>query len=104
MEIFDYYLKSIKSRLQVEDPNYLKLNIQIAKIQQYMEEMTQEHLPEGISPKRTDVYVKTQKKLNVDDKKMEATLKEEQAVLNSVSIAAVAVLIFALIKLFKWMG
>lgn len=101
MEIFDYYLKSIKSRLQVEDPNYLKLNIQIAKIQQYMEEMTQEHLPEGISPKRTDVYVKTQKKLNVDDKKMEATLKEEQAVLNSVSIAAVAVLIFALIKLFK---
>ncbi|OBA26029.1 farnesyl-diphosphate farnesyltransferase [Hanseniaspora valbyensis NRRL Y-1626] len=101
LEIFDYYLKSIKSRLQVEDPNYLKLNIQIAKIQQYMEGMTQDNLPEGIKPKQTDVYLKTQKKLTVDDKKMEVIIREEQAILNSASVAVAAVIIYALIKLFK---
>ncbi|XBW38120.1 hypothetical protein QEN19_003714 [Hanseniaspora menglaensis] len=101
MEIFEYYLKSIKSRLQVEDPNYLKLNIQIAKIQQYMEEMTQENLPEGIEPKKSDIYVKTQKKLTVDDKKMEAIISEEQATLNSISVAVIAVIVFALFKFYK---
>ena len=36
VEIFQYYLRDIKKRLTVEDPSYLKINIQIAKIEQYI--------------------------------------------------------------------
>ncbi|KAL6935526.1 probable Squalene synthase [Hanseniaspora guilliermondii] len=87
LEIFDHYLKQIKAKLQVEDPNYLKLNIQIAKIQQYMEMMTQKNLPEGKEPKKTDVYLRTTRKLVHNDKIMKNSIDIENMIFYGVVVA-----------------
>lgn len=68
VEIFQYYLRDIKKRLLVDDPNYLKLNIQIAKLEQYIEEMYQEQLPTGVKPVETTIYKKVQERTKFDDK------------------------------------
>lgn len=77
ISIFRYYIRDIKSRLPVEDPNYLKINIQIAKIEQHIEEMYQNKLPEGVKPRETVAYTKTQKR-TVQDKKVQAIEQDEE--------------------------
>lgn len=98
LEIFDYYLKSIKSRLQVEDPNYLKLNIQIAKIQQYMEMMTQKNLPEGKEPRKTEVYQRTVRKLVHNDKIMKNAIDIENMIFYSVAAVVLSSLVIGIFK------
>ncbi|SCV03805.1 LANO_0G06370g1_1 [Lachancea nothofagi CBS 11611] len=68
VEIFQYYLRDIKKRLPVDDPNYLKINIKIGKIEQYIEEMYQEQLPAGVAPKETTIYKKVQQRSTYDAK------------------------------------
>ncbi|CCF60810.1 hypothetical protein KAFR_0L01990 [Kazachstania africana CBS 2517] len=68
VEIFEEYLREIRSKLQVEDPNYLKINIQVSKIDQLIEEMYQEKLPPSVSPKETEIYLKVQERTNWDVK------------------------------------
>lgn len=58
VDIFEYYLRDIRKRLTVEDPNYLKINIHIAKIDQFIEEMYQDNLPVGVKPNETPIYLK----------------------------------------------
>ncbi|SCW03275.1 LAFE_0G06854g1_1 [Lachancea fermentati] len=77
VEIFQYYLRDIKKRLQVDDPNYLKINIQIAKIEQYIEEMYQEQLPVGVKPVESDIY-KRVKERSKYDKKVIPTEQDEE--------------------------
>ena len=68
VEIFQYYLRDIKKRLTVEDPSYLKLNIQISKIEQYIESMYQEQLPLGVKPQETLIYKKVLDRTEYDSK------------------------------------
>lgn len=68
IEIFQYYLRDIKARLPVQDPNYLKINNQIAKIEQAIEEMYQENLPEGVKPRETTRYLKVKERTSWDAK------------------------------------
>ncbi|CDO93670.1 unnamed protein product [Kluyveromyces dobzhanskii CBS 2104] len=75
VEIFQYYLRDIKKRITVEDPSYLKINIQIAKIEQYIESMYQEQLPLGVKPKDTLIYKKVLDRTEDDAK---VTLIEEE--------------------------
>ncbi|EDO17776.1 hypothetical protein Kpol_541p19 [Vanderwaltozyma polyspora DSM 70294] len=100
VEIFQYYLREIKSKLMVEDPNYLPLNIQIAKIEQFMEEMYQDKLPAGVRPNETEIYLKTQERTKSDEK-MAITFKmEENNFLMVVSYFGIAVLAIAYYTLF----
>lgn len=66
VDIFQYYLRDMKQRLPVEDPNYLKFNIQVAKIEQFIEEMFQDNLPAGVEPRETMIYLKVQERLKWD--------------------------------------
>ncbi|QLL34652.1 hypothetical protein HG536_0H00260 [Torulaspora globosa] len=81
VEIFQYYLRDIKSRIPVEDPNYLKINIQVAKIEQFIEEMYQNQLPPGVKPRETAAYLKTLQRSKCD-KLVLATEREEQLKFN----------------------
>ncbi|QLG72222.1 hypothetical protein HG535_0C05760 [Zygotorulaspora mrakii] len=56
VEIFQHYLRQLKAKIPVDDPNYLKINIQVAKIEQFIEEMYQNKLPEGVNPVQTEPY------------------------------------------------
>ncbi|SCU87371.1 LADA_0E03620g1_1 [Lachancea dasiensis] len=77
VEIFQYYLRDIKKRLPVEDPNYLKINIQIGKIEQYIEGMYQEQLPAGVAPNETVIYKKVQERTVYDSKVVPKQVDEE---------------------------
>ncbi|SCV02035.1 LAMI_0G15324g1_1 [Lachancea mirantina] len=68
VEIFTYYLRDIKKRLRVDDPNYLKLNIKIGGIEQFIEGMYQEQLPAGVKPLQTVIYKKVTERTNFDEK------------------------------------
>ncbi|CUS22197.1 LAQU0S04e10462g1_1 [Lachancea quebecensis] len=77
VEIFQYYLRDIKKRLAVDDPNYLKINIQIARIEQFIEEMYQEQLPAGVKPAETPIYKKVKERSAIDTKVAPAQMDEE---------------------------
>lgn len=68
VSIFRHYIRDIKSRLPVQDPNYLKINIQIARIEQHIEEMYQDKLPIAVKPRETIYYKKTQERSKHDEK------------------------------------
>lgn len=76
VEIFQYYLRDIKKRLAVEDPNYLKINIQIAKIEQLIESMYQEQLPQNVKPKDSLIYTKVLQRSEQDAKV--ASIEEDE--------------------------
>ena len=67
VDIFEYYLRDIRKRLGVEDPNYLKYNIHIAKIDQFIEEMYQDNLPQGVKPNKTPIYLKVTERSKYDN-------------------------------------
>lgn len=67
VDIFEYYLRDIRKRLGVEDPNYLKFNIHIAKIDQFIEEMYQDNLPQGVKPNKTPIYLKVTERSKYDN-------------------------------------
>lgn len=92
VEIFQYYLRDIKKRLTVDDPNYLKINIQIAKIEQFIEEMYQEQLPAGVKPIETAAYKKAQARTECDSK-MLSSLMDEEYKFNMTLTMAVTVLV-----------
>lgn len=77
VEIFQYYLRDIKGKIPVDDPNYLKINIQIAKIEQFIEEMYQSHLPQGVKPRETQAYLKTLERTKYDEKMLPIEQDEE---------------------------
>ncbi|CCH60833.1 hypothetical protein TBLA_0D03330 [Henningerozyma blattae CBS 6284] len=81
VDIFQYYLRQIRKKLPVDDPNYLKINIQVAKIEQFIEEMYQDQLPKGVKPNETKVYLKA-KAREVWDDKIYAQIKEEESIFN----------------------
>ncbi|AGO11039.1 AaceriAFR444Cp [[Ashbya] aceris (nom. inval.)] len=62
VEIFEHYLRDIRKRLTVADPNYLKLNIEIAKLDKFIEEMYQDKLPIGVQPQETEIYKKVRER------------------------------------------
>lgn len=64
--IFQRHLRSIKRQIPVQDPNYLKINIQVAKIEQFIEEMYQEQLPPNVRPQETPVFKRTQERSRCD--------------------------------------
>ncbi|CAB4252616.1 similar to Saccharomyces cerevisiae YHR190W ERG9 Farnesyl-diphosphate farnesyl transferase (squalene synthase) [Maudiozyma barnettii] len=67
VDIFEYYLRDIRKRLNVEDPNYLKFNIHVAKIDQFIEEMYQDNLPQGVKPNKTEIYLKVTERTKFDN-------------------------------------
>lgn len=75
--IFQRHLRAIKRQIPVQDPNYLKINIQVAKIEQFIEEMYQEQLPQNVLPQETAVYRRTQERTRCDDL-VAAKIQEEQ--------------------------
>ncbi|CEP64544.1 bifunctional farnesyl-diphosphate farnesyltransferase/squalene synthase LALA0_S12e01310g [Lachancea lanzarotensis] len=77
VEIFQYYVRYIKKNLPVEDPNYLKINIRIGRIEQYIEGMYQEQLPAGVAPNKTVIYEKVQER-TVCDAKIASKLTDEE--------------------------
>ncbi|SSD60012.1 probable Squalene synthase [Saccharomycodes ludwigii] len=77
VEIFQYYLREIKSKLTVIDPNYLKINIQIAKCEQFIEEMYQDKLPPNVKPLETPIYLKVREKTKIDEKLIPVLQNEE---------------------------
>ncbi|SCU96462.1 LAFA_0G06458g1_1 [Lachancea sp. 'fantastica'] len=77
VEIFQYYVRYIKRNLPVEDPNYLKINIRIGRIEQYIEGMYQEQLPAGVAPNKTLIYEKVQER-SVCDAKIASKLTDEE--------------------------
>ncbi|AAS53815.1 AFR444Cp [Eremothecium gossypii ATCC 10895] len=66
VEIFEHYLRDIRKRLTVADPNYLKLNIEIAKLDKFIEEMYQDKLPVGAKPQETEIYKKVRERSAYD--------------------------------------
>ncbi|KAL6939204.1 bifunctional farnesyl-diphosphate farnesyltransferase/squalene synthase [Hanseniaspora osmophila] len=78
VEIFQYYLRDIKKRLDVNDPNYLKLNIQIGKCEQFIEEMYQDKIPQGVEPKKSPIYLKVQERSKYDEKMYPIQETEQQ--------------------------
>lgn len=77
VEIFQYYLREIRKKMTVNDPNYLKLNIQIAKIEQFIEDMYQDKLPNGVKPKQTLIYNKVLERSKYDDAVLPIQQNEE---------------------------
>ncbi|CCD27218.1 bifunctional farnesyl-diphosphate farnesyltransferase/squalene synthase NDAI_0K00290 [Naumovozyma dairenensis CBS 421] len=67
VEIFEYYLRDIRKRLPVEDPNYLKINIEVARIDQLIEEMYPDNnLPPNVKPRETELYLKVKERTKFD--------------------------------------
>lgn len=77
ISIFRRYVRDIKSRVPVHDPNYLKVNIQVARIEQHIEEMYQDKLPEGVKSRETIYYKKAQKRFKQDEKVLPLEQDEE---------------------------
>nr|CAO98816.1 squalene synthase [Nakaseomyces delphensis] len=77
IEIFQYYLRDMKQRLPVQDPNYLKFNIQVARIEQFIEEMYQDNLPKGVKPRETLAYLKTVERSKWDEQVVPRAQEEE---------------------------
>ncbi|AET37620.1 bifunctional farnesyl-diphosphate farnesyltransferase/squalene synthase Ecym_1390 [Eremothecium cymbalariae DBVPG len=77
VEIFEYYLRDIRKRITVDDPNYLKMNMQIARLDQFIEEMYQNHLPESVKPQETAIYQRVQER-SAYDLEMLPVLQEEE--------------------------
>ncbi|AHY77885.1 AQG_2a_G0025650.mRNA.1.CDS.1 [Saccharomyces cerevisiae] len=92
VEIFDYYLRDIKSKLAVQDPNFLKLNIQISKIEQFMEEMYQDKLPPNVKPNETPIFLKVKERSRYDDE-LVPTQQEEEYKFNMVLSIILSVLL-----------
>lgn len=97
VEIFQYYLRDIKKRVTVEDPSYLKINIQIAKIEQFIESMYQEQLPAGVKPKETPIYKKVMDRSEYDAK-VAVTEEDEEFKFNigfTIFLTVIAAIYFA---------
>lgn len=95
VEIFQYYLREIKGELQVEDPNYLKINIQISRIEQFIEEMYQDKLPKGVLPKETSIYLKAKERTEMDkEAEIDAKIEENNftMVLSFVGVLVMSIL------------
>ena len=92
VEIFEYYLRDIRARLAVDDPNYLKINLQIAKIDQYIEEMYQSNLPPSVKPNLYPIYLKVQERSKYD-KPVETIQEEENRQFNVYLTAVIALLL-----------
>ncbi|AMD20299.1 HDL445Wp [Eremothecium sinecaudum] len=75
IEIFKYYLREIRNQLIVDDPNYLELNIQISKIEQFIAEMYQYNLPPSVEPKELPIYQKVKERSAYD---LEMLPKEQE--------------------------
>lgn len=97
VDIFEYYLRDIRKQLNVEDPNYLKFNIHIAKIDQFIEEMYQDNLPAGVKPNETPIYLKVQKRAKYDTKAIKVQNDElyKFNVLMTVAVTAILALLVA---------
>lgn len=86
VEIFQYYLRDIKAKVPVDDPNYLKINIQVAKIEQFIEEMYQNKLPQGVKPIQTVPYRLTLERTKCDEKVTPVEQDEESKFLLTLSM------------------
>ena len=96
VEIFQYYLRDMRHRLPVADPNYLKFNLRCGKIDQFFEEMYQENLPAGIKPQRTPIYLKVQERSRWDKQIETTVLSHEKYVMQRILLSGI-VLLFALV-------
>ncbi|CAL9736026.1 squalene synthase Erg9p [Monosporozyma servazzii] len=88
VEIFQYYLRIMRHKLPVGDPNYLKFNLRCGKIDQFFEEMYQENLPEGIEPHKTPIYLRVQERSQWDEKIETSVLKPERLLIQRISISS----------------
>lgn len=89
VEIFQYYLRDMRHRLPVGDPNYLKFNLRCGKIDQFFEEMYQENLPVGIEPRKTPIYLKVQERSKWDQKIETTVLKQERFVMQRIAFSGI---------------
>ncbi|CCK72434.1 bifunctional farnesyl-diphosphate farnesyltransferase/squalene synthase KNAG_0K00660 [Huiozyma naganishii CBS 8797] len=80
VEIFEEYLREIRGKVPVRDPNYLKFNVRIGKIDQFIEELYQSNLPEGIQPRKTPIYLKVSERTKYDDKVAPTIQAEQQTI------------------------
>lgn len=62
VKLFKHYLHDIRSKCAVDDPNYLKLNIQISKLDQFVEGIFQNKLPPSVQPRETLIYSKAKER------------------------------------------
>lgn len=92
VEIFLAYLREIKQQLAVEDPNYLELNIQVSKIEQFIDEMYQDKLPAGVPPRETAVFLTTRER-TARDQLVVPIMQEEEYKFNMVLTMAIAVIL-----------
>jgi farnesyl-diphosphate farnesyltransferase len=64
--IFRQYLRKIHHKSHPSDPNYLRLGITIGKIEQFLDSMYPENIPEGITPKPTKIRDQVLKREQLD--------------------------------------
>lgn len=95
IQVFQRYLRAIKQQTPVDDPNYLKINIQVAQVEQFIEEMYQNKLPDGVEPTRTPVYQQAQARFRCDEA-MLPTIVSEQRKFNII-LGALCVFILAIV-------
>ncbi|CAL9732002.1 squalene synthase Erg9p [Monosporozyma unispora] len=97
VEIFQTYLRQMRHKLPVGDPNYLKFNLRCGKIDQFFEEMYQENLPTGIKPRETPIYLKVQERSQWDEKIETTVLKPERLSMQRITVSSIALLLSVLI-------
>lgn len=66
LKIFKENLLQIKDKIPVADPNYLKFNLRIGKLDQYLEYYLQDGLPRGMLPQENEYYSKALSRFNCD--------------------------------------
>lgn len=64
--IFRRYLRSIHHKSHPADPNYLRLGITIGKIEQYLDGMYPQYIPQGVTPQATEIRAQVVKRDRLD--------------------------------------
>lgn len=90
VNIFQRYLRIMRHKLPVADPNFLKFNLRCGKIDQFFEEMYQENLPEGIKPNRTPIFWKVEERSKWDEKIENTIIRPENLKMQRYVVSSVA--------------
>lgn len=97
VNIFQYYLRVMRHKLKVNDPNYLKFNLRCGKIDQFFEEMYQANLPPGIKPNKTPIYLQVQERSGWDEKVELDVLTGENLLIQRIMISSIALILSVVI-------
>lgn len=101
LALFRENLLQIKDKIPVADPNYLKFNLKIGKLDQFLEFYLQDHMPQGMLPQENEYYNKALARFNCDSIVQSNFIDIERKNLNRILLTPLILLLAVIYRFYR---